>query len=155
MSDDAKTFTVENAQLIFKNFSGAEKQYNAAGKRNFCVILPHDFAAVLAGDGWPVKMLDAYDEGDEDTPYIQVTVGYKVRPPKVVMITSRSRTPLDEETINVLDWASMGTVDLIARAYDWNVNGKEGRKPYLQTMFVTIEEDELERKYATDGPADI
>ncbi len=154
MSDEAKTFTVENAQLIFKNFSGAEKQYNAAGKRNFCVILPHDFAALLAADGWPVKMLDAYDEGDEDTPYIQVTVGYKVRPPKVVMITSRSRTPLDEETIGTLDWASMGTVDLIARAYDWNVNGKEGRKPYLQTMFVTTEEDELERKYATDGPAE-
>jgi hypothetical protein len=47
-----------------------------------------------------------------------------------------------------LDWADIRTCDLIARAYEWTVNGKTGVKAYLQSMFITIEEDALERKYA-------
>ncbi len=64
------------------------------------------------------------------------------------MITSTSRTHLDESSVPVLDWAEIQTADLIARAYEWEVNGKSGIKAYLQSLFVTIEEDALERKYA-------
>ena len=64
------------------------------------------------------------------------------------MITSSARTPLDEDSVEVLDWADIRTADLIARAYTWEVNGKTGIKAYLQSLFVTIEEDALERKYS-------
>lgn len=148
MADEAKTFKVEDAQLIFRNFSGTESDFNREGDRNFAVILDEKFAHALAQDGWNVKMLKPREEGEPETPYIQIAVGYKVRPPKVVMITSAARTLIGKEMIGVLDWADIQTCDLIARAYEWNVNGKGGIKAYLQTMFVTIEEDELERKYA-------
>jgi len=53
-----------------------------------------------------------------------------------------------------LDWADIKTADLIARGYDWNVGGKSGTKAYLQSLFVTIEEDALERKYSIhENPA--
>lgn len=55
---------------------------------------------------------------------------------------------MDEESIDVLDWADIKTADLIARGYDWAVNDKTGTKAYLQSLFVTIEEDALEQKYA-------
>ena len=148
MADEAKTFMVENARLVFRNFSGKEGQYNREGDRNFAVILDESAAEVMLKDGWNVKFLASREEEEADTPYIQVAVNFNNRPPRVVMITSTARTHLDENSIPVLDWADIQTCDLIARAYDWTVNGKSGTKAYLQSMFVTIEEDELERKYA-------
>jgi hypothetical protein len=148
MADEVKTFKVENARLIFRNFAGKEGQYNREGDRNFAVILDPDTAAQMVEDGWNVRSLAAREEGDEDTPYIPVAVSFKNRPPRIMLITSTGRTKLDESSVDVLDYADIKVADLIARGYEWVVNGKTGVKAYLQTLFVTIEEDDLERKYA-------
>lgn len=148
MAEEAKTFMVEDARLVFRNFSGKEGPYNQEGARNFAVILDDEIAKIMLKDGWNVKYLASREEGEEDTPYISIAVNFNIRPPRVVMITSTARTNLDEDTVGVLDWAEIQTCDLIARAYDWTVNGKTGTKAYLQSLFITIEEDALERKYA-------
>jgi len=150
MSEEANTFMIEGARLVFRNFAGAEGQYNREGDRNFSVILDDETASRMLADGWNVKYLSPR-EGDEDaveTPYIQVTVSFKNRPPNIMLITSAGRTHLSEDNVAILDWADIRTCDLVARAYEWTVNGKSGIKAYLKTMFITIEEDELERKYA-------
>ncbi len=144
--------TIEDARVIFRNFSGVEGTYNRAGDRNFNVILPPELAEQMEEDGWNVKYLKPREEGDEPTPRIEVKVKYsknpRSRPPRVVMITSRGRTPLGEDEVGILDWAPFQTVDLIIRPYQWEVNGRTGVSAYLQSIFVTIEEDELEKKYA-------
>jgi len=148
MADQAKTFMVEDARLIFRNFAGKEGQYNREGDRNFAVVLDPETAAAMLEDGWNVRYLQAREEGDEETPYISVAVNFNNRPPRVMMITSSSRVTLDEASVEVLDWADLKVVDLIARGYEWSVNGKTGIKAYLQSLFATIEEDALEKKYA-------
>lgn len=147
---DVKTFMVEDGKIIFRNFSGREEQYNREGDRNFSVILEPEAAEAMLRDGWSVKYLKPMEEGDEPTPYIQVAVSYKNRPPRVVMMTSRARTNLGEHDVEVLDWADIAQADLIARSYEWTVNGKSGIKAYLQSLFVTVREDELELKYAVN-----
>lgn len=153
-TDEAMTFKVEDATIIFRNFSGAEGKFNKPGDRNFAVILDHETAERMIQDGWNVKFLAAREEDEADTPYVQVTVSFDHYPPKVVMITSTSRAHLNAESVGTLDWADIKTVDLIANAYHWEVNGKTGVKAYLKTMFVTINEDELERKYAINDMED-
>jgi hypothetical protein len=148
MADNTKTFMVEDARIIFRNFAGKEGQYNREGDRIFSVVLPEDVAITMLEDGWNVRYLAGREEGEEDTPYISVGVRFDIRPPRVVLLTSTARTQLDEKSVEILDWADIKTADLIARGYDWNVNGKTGTKAYLQSLFVTIEEDPLERKYA-------
>jgi hypothetical protein len=103
-------------------------------------------------DGWNVKELEPKEDGDLPIPYIQVAVNFNNRPPRVVMITSRSRTNIYEDSVEILDWANFEVVDLIARGYEWNVNGKSGTKAYLQSMYATIQEDALDRKYAQKEP---
>lgn len=155
MPDDVKTFMIEDARIIFRNFSGKEGKYDREGDRSFAVILPEDIAETMAKDGWNVKYLEAREEGEPDTPFVSVAVNFNNRPPRVVLLTSTTRTQLDEASVDVLDWADIQTADLIARGYDWSVNGKSGTKAYLQSLFVTIVEDALERKYSiNEDPPD-
>ncbi len=147
MSDD-KNVLIENARIIFRNFEGREGQYNREGDRNFCVLLDPEVADDMAKDGWNVKSLKPRDEEDVEQAYVQVSVNFKGRPPRIVQITSRGRTELGEHEIEILDWVDISNIDLIFRPYEWNVNGKTGIKAYLKSAFITLEEDELDAKYS-------
>lgn len=144
------TLTIENAQILFRNFAGKEGMYNREGDRNFCVLLENDAAEEMARDGWNIKYLKPREDDEEPMPkpYLQVSVGYKARPPLIAMITSRGRVDLSEHEVEVLDWVDLKNVDLIIRPYNWAVSGKTGVKAYLSSIFITIQENYLEQKYA-------
>lgn len=146
--EETKTFIMENARFIFRNFRGKEGRYNKEGERSFGILLPDDIAQDMLDDGWTVKYLNPREEGDEPKPFIRVKVRFDIRPPRVVLLTSTTRTQLDENSIEILDWADVKNVDIIAKGSYWSANGKTGWTPYLQTLFVTIEEDYLEKKYS-------
>ena len=150
------TVLMEGVRIIFRNFSGKEGQFNREGDRNFAVLIDDNVANAMAEDNWNIKWLQPRgDEETDDTPqaYLPVSVNFKGRPPRIVLITSRGRTNLDEDSVEMLDWADIINIDLIVRPYEWNVNGKTGIKAYLQSIYVTIEEDALEQKYSDLNPA--
>lgn len=150
MAEADNTVLMEGVKIIFRNFSGKEGQYNREGDRNFAVLLDEAVATAMAEDNWNVKWLKPREDDEDDTrqAYLPVSVNFKGRPPRIVLITSRGRTNLDESSVEMLDWADIVNVDLIVRPYEWTVNEKSGIKAYLQSIYVTIEEDALELKYS-------
>jgi len=164
--DQPKTFQVDDATLNWLNFKGKEGMYNREGQKTFCVDIDVEVVEPMMNDHWNVKFHKAQpgEEGPHivpdprpnakpgdminlERPYVPVEARWDVRPPRIVMITSAGRTNLTEDTVEILDWVDMETVDLICRSYRHETQGKVMLKAYLQTMFVTIREDALERKY--------
>lgn len=150
--DNSGTVIMEDAEIVFRNFQGKEGQYNREGDRNFCVILDPEIAEAMKEDGWNIKQLKERDGVPGDF-YVQVSVGYKGRPPRIVMVSSKGRVELGQHEVDVLDWVDIRQADLIIRPYHWTLregtpHETTGIKAYLKTLFVHLNEDYLELKYA-------
>lgn len=148
MANVKNTIMIENAHIFSRNFSGAKGEYNNEGNKNFCVFLDPQAAERLKEDGWNIRALRPKDEDTEPQPFIQVSVSYTNIPPKVLLISSRGKTILDEESIKTLDFAEIKQADLVISPYNWDVRGQKGVKAYLKSLYVTIVEDELDLKYS-------
>lgn len=142
--------TIENAKIIFRNFSGAETQYNRAGDRNFCVVIDSEETAhQMLADGWNVKQSKPRDEDDDVYYYLQIKVKFGSYPPEIHLLTTDRDNIIGEDLVGTLDRANIENVDLIFSPYRWTLkNGDTGIKAYLQEMYVTIRESPLARKYA-------
>ena len=139
--------SIENAQIRFRNFTGEPTKYNkVGGKRTFSVVLDPDMAQTLMEDGWNVKTWEP-EGADEPLYHLPVEASYNLYPPKIFMISGHKKTLLTEETLAALQYAKFERVDLIIRPYCWEVNEKSGVKAYVKSMYVTIVEDEFEKKY--------
>lgn len=139
--------SVESARIIFRNFAGKEGKFNPAGKRSFCLLLDEETAERLSDQGWNVKTLAPRDPDDDPQPYIQVAVQFGNYPPNIYLISGGKKTKLDEDSVSILDYAEIENVDLIINPSRWEVSGKSGVKAYLKTLYVTIVENEFEKKY--------
>lgn len=147
MADRVANISVENARIIFRNFAGKESRYNPKGKRNFCLIIDNDVAENLKDIGWNIKYLNPRDPDEIPQAYLQVAVAFENFPPKIWLVSGGKKTELDEDSVSVLDYAEIENIDIIVRPYTWDVNGKGGIKAYVKNMYVTVAENEFEKKY--------
>lgn len=141
--------TLEGVRIVYRNFEGKQDKYNEEGNRNFAIVLDDEQYEKFLADGWNVKRKPSKEEGEGYFNTFPVKVNFKGRrPPRLVLITSKGRTSLDEDLAMIIDYADIEFCDVMIRPYDWTVNGNKGRKAYLVAIYVKIHEDALERKYA-------
>lgn len=142
---------LENATLIFKNFSGRVSEYNKEGSRSFGVLIDDDLAGRLENDGWRVKYLRPREDDPDDhrQAWLPVKVKFNNYPPSITLINSRGKKRLDEDTVEQLDWSRFKKCDLVIRPYNYpEIAGRPaGVAAYLKAMYVTLDEDEFEMRY--------
>lgn len=146
-NDRISDLKIENARVIYRNFSGKEGRFNPAGNRNFCVLIDNDTADSMIRDGWNVKFLKPRDPDDPPQAYLAVAVKFENVPPTVYEVTSKSKTKLTEENIGRLDWLEVANWDLRVTPYRWEMNGRTGVKAYLGALYATLVEDDFANKY--------
>ena len=159
-----KNLAMENARMIFRNFRGEASTFNAAGNRNFCLLVPKDQAYALQEEGWKVKWprVNSQDDDGRD-PYIPVTVRFfsqgdeqDGRDPKIFVRNSEKDdwVKYTEKMVGNLDNAEIDHCDIVIRPREWEMNGKTGVKAYLKSMWVTLLQDEFYGKYFSAEPAE-
>ena len=133
---------IDDARIVYRNFSGTGSKFNREGDRNFAVVIPdQDMADELVNRGWNVKIKPPRDEDDAPFMFLPVKIKFNERGPKVYLQSGEKTVELDEEGIDCLDDVDILGVDLAIRPYGWEVNGKQGRTAYLQSIHVVQEID--------------
>jgi hypothetical protein len=144
---------IDDARIIWKNFTGRADRFNREGDRNFHLIIPDQEIcdAMLAdtnqyGDGWNVKIKPAREEGDLPFMHMPVKVKFNGRGPNVYLVpcskeeylerlkegNAPNKVLLDEKTIKCLDDIDILSMDMDIRPYDDRMsNGNSFRTAYL------------------------
>ena len=139
---------IDNAHIIFRNFSGEASKFNREGDRNFALrIFDQDIADKLLDLGWNVKIKPPREEGEDPFMYLPVKIKFNDYGPKVYLKSGSNRVVLDEESISCLDNIEIENADLDIRPYDWEVNGKQGRTAYLQGGLITQKVDRFSEDF--------
>lgn len=148
ISEKNSIITVKDARIIHRNFAGEERKFNAAGRRNFNLILSEEDAEKLSELGLNVRVREPRDEFESPMHLLKINVSYKIRSPKVVVISNGIRTELTEDTIDELDGADIEKLDLSFRPSHYKLyNGSEGLSAYLYSLYATLYVDPLSSEY--------
>lgn len=145
---------IDDATLVYRNFSGRGDKFNREGNRNFSVrIYDRELADLLVNDvneygvGWNVKIKEPREEGDDPFMHLPVKIKFTGRGPKVYLVSGDRTVELDEESIAMLDDIDIERVDLDIRPYDDAVNGKPFRSAYLDKLVVVQRVDRFFDRY--------
>lgn len=147
---------VDDARIIWRNFSGRPSQYNREGDRNFALIIPNqETADEFLKRGWNVKIKPPREEGEAPFMFINVNVKYGGRrDPEAYLCVGKKKVDLTESTINRLDDVEIDHVIMDLRPYDWSGTG-EKCSAYLQGILVFQNVSRLTARFAEEeGPGE-
>lgn len=139
---------IDDARIVYRNFSGTASKFNREGDRNFAVVIPtEDLAEELSDLGWNIKVKPLREGEDVPFMFLPVKIKFNERGPIAYLKSGGNLVKLDEEGISCLDDVDIERVDLDIRPYDWDVSGKQGRTAYLQSICVTQRVDRFAERY--------
>ena len=70
----SRHYIVRNTRILFANFTGAARQYNMEGRRNFHIVIPEDLATEMENLGVNVHHLPPRNEDETETCTLKVSV---------------------------------------------------------------------------------
>lgn len=149
---------LEGVKLCCRNFSGTK--FGNSETRTFGVLIDEKLARKLEDDGWTaVKWFDGNPDDPQDRPKPWLSVKFKYgvsrktgQPtgPRINLINSRGKKRLTEDTVDQLDWSWIKEAIVIAHPFAYPAaNGRpEGISCWLDALYVTVQEDEFEERFA-------
>lgn len=148
---------IEDLEYVYQtNFAGAARPpYDEEGDRYFNAKIDPTIAEALQRDGWNVKWTKPGKNASQEViddfvpePYIVVALGFKFRPPTIIMIRNGNPTVITEKTVALLDSTEFDKIDCVIRARYWEGPNGSGYKAWLAEFYGTVELSDIGSKYA-------
>ena len=133
---------IEDAKVIFPNFSGREGRYNREGNRCFSVIVPDaNLALQLKDDGWNIKerIVNGEETGEYYINGVNINYDYYIKP-VITYISNGNEIELTQEMMDAgiaaqLDGRGAERFDISIRPRTWErSDGSVGVKGYVDEM---------------------
>ena len=144
---------IENAVLMFRNFSGSPTNFNPqGGKRTFSLCLPKEWADILRQDLWNIKERQL-DDG-EVIYHTEIVVNEKsMYPPHLYLLSEfmgkKTMTLLQPEQYRKLDQDMIVGLDLEIHPFEHGRGGPGTKKGYLKNLWATLQSvNDFGGKYA-------
>lgn len=132
----------------FSHFDGREDTFNQKGNHDFQVILPEDVAKTLLAEGWAVREMAPYEEGDPPEYLLKVKISYKYEPPKIYLIKGDRKFRAEERDLEDIRRDTCQQIDVIITPSFW-VNGpNSGMTAYAKELYAKIKESRFSAAYA-------
>lgn len=144
---------VENAVVIYRNFSGAPTNFNPqGGKRTFCLCLPNQWAEILKQEGWNIKERQ-FEDGDV-LQYTEIVVNENsTYPPHLYLISEfmgkKTLNLLPPELYKKLDQDMIVGLDMEIHPFEHGRGVAGAKKGYLKNLWATLQSvNDFGGKYA-------
>lgn len=152
---------VEGAEVLwgtFRNFGGAKRKFNDAGKRNFNISVDPENISMLMAENINVKYFksdyDDDEEQDEKPGFTRINVNYESYSKPEIYVRSNPQTrfvEFNEDLVGRLDGMVFDQVDLVLNPYK---RDDEHTSLYLEKGYFTLHSDPISEKYSTFSPID-
>jgi len=146
---------LQDAKLIYPNFTGAANELNKAGERNANVLIDDLLAAQLAAIGWNIRIGKSSDPDVMPGKFIKFNINMNAKYPPRLWLISGGRRPelMAPEEFNILDYARFKSVSLRINHHIWQEKPQR-ISGYLEEGFFELLPDPLrERYFSIDGQA--
>lgn len=132
----------------FSHFDGREDTFNMSGDHNFTIILDADVAERLSKEGWNVREMAGYEEGDPPEFLLKAKISYKFEPPKIYLIKGDRKIRAEQRDLADIRRDTCEQIDVILTPSRW-VNGQNsGITAYVKELYAVVRESRFSGKYA-------
>lgn len=144
---DERNIEIDDCRIMWRNFSGLEGRFpDPIRGRGFAVIIPNqELADALTENGWDVIVRPARDEDEDPLYLLKVKFNYlhEGLKPTAYLKSGRNMKALDEDTIGILDRASIMSVNADIRRSEYidKHTGELKKTNYLKHIKVTQQID--------------
>jgi hypothetical protein len=145
--DDVELEDVK-VKWAFSHFDGREDTFNAQGDHNFQIILPDDIAKQLLDDGWNVRSMPGYEEGDPEEHLLKVKISYKYEPPKIYLIKGDRKLRAEQRDLADIRRDTCERIDIIITPSRWVAGGSTGITAYAKELYAKVKESRFSAMYA-------
>lgn len=131
----------------FSHFDGREDTFNAEGDHNFTLMLNEELAQKLMADGWSIRTMDGYEEGDPPEYLLKVKISYKFEPPKIFLIKGQRKIRATQRDLADIRRDTCENLDVIITPSRWVHGQNSGITAYAKELYATVRQSRFSERY--------